>query len=45
MNSYTVRFILGGDVYELDVKAASSGSAMRLVKATHPSATSLSIAG
>lgn len=45
MNSYTVRFTLKGDVYEMPVRAASSGSAMRLLQATHPAATAVSVVG
>lgn len=43
MNSYRVRFNLGGEIYEVVVGAASSGSAMRLIERSYAGARNATV--
>lgn len=45
MASYKMRFNLGGEIYELVINAASSGSALRYVQRMHPEAGDVTIVG
>jgi hypothetical protein len=45
MASYRMRFTLDGEIYELAVGAASSGSAIRYVQRAHPGAVEITVVG
>lgn len=45
MNSYRMRFSLAGEWYELVVSAASTGSAIRYIRASHADASEITVVG